>query len=173
MESWVKEVKSSAEEAHLANKDYPMVLMAGNHMEMVANTIMRDPAWNKGRRPCTMRTRPEDAKELGIADGEEALIKTKKDLPRLKRRLQIVLTEARLSSLMALVLYTEVKPMESMLTGLLRQNTETVWQPLLYIVIFPVGYARLSLQKSGLRTLTLASLSATVDRGRVRGPFAN
>ena len=46
MESWVKEVTSAAEEIQLVNKDYPLVLMAGNHMEMVANTIMRDPAWN-------------------------------------------------------------------------------------------------------------------------------
>jgi len=76
MESWLKEVIPSAEEAQLANKDYPMVLMAGNHMEMVANTIMRDPAWNKGRRPCTMRIHPDDAKELGIADSEEVFIET-------------------------------------------------------------------------------------------------
>ncbi len=76
MESWVREVTATAEEAQLANKDYPMVLMAGNHMEMVANTIMRDPAWNEGRRPCTMRIHPVDAKELGIADGEEAFVET-------------------------------------------------------------------------------------------------
>jgi anaerobic selenocysteine-containing dehydrogenase len=76
MESWVREVKPSVEEVSLANKHFPMVLMAGNHMEMVANTIMRDPAWNEGRRPCTMRIHPVDAKELGIADGEEAFVET-------------------------------------------------------------------------------------------------
>jgi anaerobic selenocysteine-containing dehydrogenase len=76
MESWVKEVTPAAEEAELVNRDYPMVLMAGNHMEMVANTIMRDPAWNEGRRPCTLRIHPEDAKELGISDGEEVMIET-------------------------------------------------------------------------------------------------
>ena len=76
MESWLKEVTPAAEETQLFNKDYPMVLMAGNHMEMVANTIMRDPAWNEGRRPCTMRIHPDDAKELGIADGEEVSIET-------------------------------------------------------------------------------------------------
>jgi anaerobic selenocysteine-containing dehydrogenase len=76
MESWVKEVTSAAEEAQLANKNYPLVLMAGNHMEMVANTIMRDPAWNEGRRPCTLRIHPDDAKELGIVDGEEVFIET-------------------------------------------------------------------------------------------------
>jgi len=76
MESWLKEVTPAAEESQLLNKDYPMVLIAGNHMEMVANTIMRDPAWNKGRRPCTLRIHPEDAKELGIKDGELALAET-------------------------------------------------------------------------------------------------
>ena len=76
MESWVKEVTPAAEEAQLVNKEYPMILMAGNHMEMVANTIMRDPAWNEGRRPCTLRIHPDDAKELGISDGEEVVIET-------------------------------------------------------------------------------------------------
>ncbi|MBM4331650.1 MAG: molybdopterin dinucleotide-binding protein [Deltaproteobacteria bacterium] len=76
MESWMKEVKPAAEEAALSNKEYPLVLMAGNHMEMVANTIMRDPAWNESRRACTMRLNPADAAELGIGDGEAAVIET-------------------------------------------------------------------------------------------------
>jgi anaerobic selenocysteine-containing dehydrogenase len=76
MEPWVKEVAPAAEEAELVNRDYPMVLMAGNHMEMVANTIMRDPAWNEGKRPCTLRIHPDDAKGLGISDGEEVFIET-------------------------------------------------------------------------------------------------
>jgi anaerobic selenocysteine-containing dehydrogenase len=50
--------------------------MAGNHMEMVANTIMRDPAWNESRRACTMRIHSQDAQALGIADGEKAVIET-------------------------------------------------------------------------------------------------
>jgi anaerobic selenocysteine-containing dehydrogenase len=53
-----------------------MILMAGNHMEMVANSIMRDPAWNEGRRYCTMRVHPEDANELGLADKDLAMIET-------------------------------------------------------------------------------------------------
>ncbi len=76
MESWIKEVTPGTEEAHLVNENYPMVLMAGNHMEMVANTIMRDPAWNEGRRPCTLRIHPKDAEELGIHDKDLALIQT-------------------------------------------------------------------------------------------------
>jgi anaerobic selenocysteine-containing dehydrogenase len=76
MESWLKEVTPGAEEAQLLNKDYPMVLIAGNHMEMVANTIMRDPAWNEGRRPCTLRVHPKDAEELGINDGNIVIVET-------------------------------------------------------------------------------------------------
>jgi anaerobic selenocysteine-containing dehydrogenase len=76
MESWVREVKPPTEEAELTNKEYPLILMAGNHMEMVANTIMRDPAWNEGRRACTMRIHPADAEEIGVSDGEIALIET-------------------------------------------------------------------------------------------------
>jgi anaerobic selenocysteine-containing dehydrogenase len=76
MESWVKEVQPAAEEAQLINKEYPMILMAGNHMDMVANANMRDPAWNEGRRACTMRIHSADADELGIKDGEAAVVET-------------------------------------------------------------------------------------------------
>jgi len=76
MESWLKEVTPAAEEIQLLNKEYPMVLIAGNHMEMVANTIMRDPAWNEGRRPCTLRIHPKDAEGLGINDRDLALVET-------------------------------------------------------------------------------------------------
>jgi anaerobic selenocysteine-containing dehydrogenase len=76
MESWVKEVQPASEEPLLLNKDYPLTLMAGNHMEMVANTIMRDPSWNEGRRACTMRIHPQDAEKLGIRDQDPALVET-------------------------------------------------------------------------------------------------
>ena len=76
MQSWVKEVQPAAEEALLGNKEYPMILMAGNHMDMVANTNMRDPAWNEGRRACTLRIHSADAANLGIKDGEAAVVET-------------------------------------------------------------------------------------------------
>jgi anaerobic selenocysteine-containing dehydrogenase len=76
MEPWVKEVQPTSEEASLMSPDYPLLLMAGNHMEMVANTIMRDPAWNKGRRACTMQIHPQDAAALGISDKDSVLVET-------------------------------------------------------------------------------------------------
>jgi len=76
MESWLKVVQPAAEEALLINKKYPMILMAGNHMDMVANTNMRDPAWNEGRRACTMRIHSADAEQIGIKDGEAVVVET-------------------------------------------------------------------------------------------------
>ena len=35
-------------------------------MDMNSNTAMRDPAWNEGRRPCTLAINPSDAETLGI-----------------------------------------------------------------------------------------------------------
>jgi len=48
---------------------------------------------------------------------------------------------------MALGSFTAERHMESMLTSWLQRNTEIVWQPHHYIVIYPVGCARFSLQK--------------------------
>ena len=84
MESWLKEVTPVAEETQLVNKEYPMVLIAGNHMEMVANTIMRDPAWNEGRRPCTLRINPKDAENLGIKDSDLVLVETEAGSSRIE-----------------------------------------------------------------------------------------
>lgn len=76
LESWVKEVTPAAEERALANPDYPLLLMAGDHTDTVANTIMRDPAWNAGRRWGTLRIHPDDAARLGLADRDLAVIET-------------------------------------------------------------------------------------------------
>ena len=39
-------------------------------MDMNANTNMRDPAWNEGKRACTVIMHPEDAEEQGFSDGQ-------------------------------------------------------------------------------------------------------
>ena len=55
---------------------FPLILNAGRHTRNVANTLMRDPAWLKGKRGCTLAIHPEDAAALGIGDGETVRITT-------------------------------------------------------------------------------------------------
>lgn len=55
----------------------PLILHAGLHHETVANTSLRDPAWNKGRDADAMLINDSDAKTLGIENGETVRIVTK------------------------------------------------------------------------------------------------
>ena len=58
-------------------RDYPFILAAGRHMDHNANTIMRDPAWNEGkRRTSTLMMHPDDAAALGLADGRTVRVTT-------------------------------------------------------------------------------------------------
>ena len=50
---------------------YPLILHAGRHMSMNANTMMRNPEWNKGKRACTIAVHPDTAAGLGLADGQQ------------------------------------------------------------------------------------------------------
>lgn len=58
-------------------EEFPMILNAGRHMDMNANTQMRNPEWNRGKRPCTIAVNPEDAERLGLADKTSARVTTK------------------------------------------------------------------------------------------------
>jgi anaerobic selenocysteine-containing dehydrogenase len=75
LEDWVKEITPENEAAAL-EKDprFPLVLMAGRHMDMNANTLMRNPGWNKERRACTLAIHPHDAEALGLEDGSPARV---------------------------------------------------------------------------------------------------
>lgn len=55
---------------------YPLVLNAGRHMDYNANTMMRNPEWNQGKRACTVALSPEDAQALGLSDGQEVKVST-------------------------------------------------------------------------------------------------
>jgi len=55
---------------------FPLILNAGRHMDYNANTLMRNPAWNKGKRACTVAFSPADAKGLGLSDGEQVRVTT-------------------------------------------------------------------------------------------------
>jgi anaerobic selenocysteine-containing dehydrogenase len=50
--------------------------MAGRHMDTNANTDMRDPKWNEGRRACTLAMHHRDADALGLADGQMVRVVT-------------------------------------------------------------------------------------------------
>jgi anaerobic selenocysteine-containing dehydrogenase len=84
LEEWIKEIDPVEEEKKLKKDDrYPFILMAGRHWDMNANTNMRDPGWNEGKRDCTLLMHPEDSKFCGFSDrqmvrliteaGEEAI----------------------------------------------------------------------------------------------------
>jgi anaerobic selenocysteine-containing dehydrogenase len=74
---WVKEINPAKEEERLKpDAEFPLILMAGRHIDANANTSMRDPAWNAGRRACTLAINPADAEELGLADKQMAKVVT-------------------------------------------------------------------------------------------------
>jgi anaerobic selenocysteine-containing dehydrogenase len=66
---WIKKINPADEEKQLkTDENFPLILMAGRHMDFNANTGMRNPAWNDGRRACTLAINPSDAETLGIVD---------------------------------------------------------------------------------------------------------
>lgn len=56
--------------------DFPLILNAGRHMRYNANTMLRNPEWNRGKRACTIAVNPVDAKHLHINDGQRARVIT-------------------------------------------------------------------------------------------------
>ena len=57
--------------------EFPMMLHSGLHHETVANTSLRNPAWNKGRDADAMLINETDANAMGIENGEKVRIVTK------------------------------------------------------------------------------------------------
>jgi anaerobic selenocysteine-containing dehydrogenase len=55
---------------------FPLVLMAGRHFSMNANTLMRNPAWNEGKRDCTLMMHAADAEALKVKDGQTVRVTT-------------------------------------------------------------------------------------------------
>lgn len=55
---------------------FPLVLNAGRHMNYNANTLMRNPEWNRGRRACTVALSPADAGAMGLTDGQQVRLTT-------------------------------------------------------------------------------------------------
>lgn len=77
MEEWMKEITPESEaKAVSPDPEYPFILNAGRHTPNNANTLMRKPDWNKGRRACTLAINPDDATSLNMIDGEKVRITT-------------------------------------------------------------------------------------------------
>jgi anaerobic selenocysteine-containing dehydrogenase len=74
---WIRSISAESEAKALEpDNDYPLLLMAGRHMDYNVNTQMRDPAWNKGHRACTLAMNPKDAASLNLTDGQMVKITT-------------------------------------------------------------------------------------------------
>ena len=77
MAEWIQRIEPASEAAALdENKEWPLILIAGRRTDMNANTLMRDPSWNKDRRACTLSMNPADAEKLGFEDGQVVNITT-------------------------------------------------------------------------------------------------
>ena len=73
----LKSVDAVREEAALVMpRQYPLILMAGRHISTNANTLMRDPGWNEGKRVCTVAMHPADAEALKLKDGQQVRVTT-------------------------------------------------------------------------------------------------
>jgi anaerobic selenocysteine-containing dehydrogenase len=73
----VRNIEAEKEEMALRpDPAFPLILMAGRHTSMNANTLMRDPAWNEGKRACTLAMHPSDAEILKLTDGRMVRIST-------------------------------------------------------------------------------------------------
>lgn len=55
---------------------FPLILNAGRHMKTNINTMMRNPAWNEGKRACTVALSPADASDLNLIDGQDVKVTT-------------------------------------------------------------------------------------------------
>lgn len=74
---WIQGIDAESEAKALdRDSQFPLILIAGRHMDTNANTLMRDPAWNEGRRACAVAMNPEDAKSLELTDGQMVRVTT-------------------------------------------------------------------------------------------------
>jgi len=77
MAEWISEIVPERERAILdSGTKFPLILSSGRHIPFNANTLMRNPEWNEGRRACTCIMNPADADALGLRDGEMVAVST-------------------------------------------------------------------------------------------------
>jgi len=78
VEEWVRSIDAENEALSLRMPtEYPLILMAGCHIDENANTIMKDPAWNSDRPDrSVLAMHPTDAEALGLTAGRLVLVTT-------------------------------------------------------------------------------------------------
>ncbi|MBW1945453.1 MAG: molybdopterin-dependent oxidoreductase [Deltaproteobacteria bacterium] len=78
MADWIQELDPALESERLQEGEdvYPFIMSSGRHMDYNANTQMRDPAWNQGKRACTALMHTGDAEKLGFSDGQTVKVTT-------------------------------------------------------------------------------------------------
>lgn len=77
LRAWMEEIDPAKEAKELElDPVFPFVMSSGNHMDTNANSSMRDPAWNEGKRACTLYMNPSDAEENGFKDGQTVRVTT-------------------------------------------------------------------------------------------------
>jgi len=77
MKEWLSELNSETEKKALEHDaKFPFILSSGRHIPYNANTNMRNPVWNEGKRACTCIMNPADAEKLGLKDGDMVKVTT-------------------------------------------------------------------------------------------------
>ena len=69
------DARSEAEALRMTD-EFPYILNAGRHTKYNANTLMRNPEWNQGKRACTIAVSPQDAEGLSLRDGQRVRVVT-------------------------------------------------------------------------------------------------
>jgi anaerobic selenocysteine-containing dehydrogenase len=78
-ERMIQEIARSIGTDLPTDPEYPLVLSSGLRTRWTANTIMRDPAWRKGRGPhCALNLSAGDAQALGISAGDAVRLSTRR-----------------------------------------------------------------------------------------------
>ncbi|MBL7176808.1 MAG: molybdopterin-dependent oxidoreductase [Desulfobacteraceae bacterium] len=78
MIDWIQEIDPALESEKLreGEEKYPFIMSSGRHMDYNANTQLRNPDWNKGKRACTAIIHPGDAEKFGFSDGQMVKVTT-------------------------------------------------------------------------------------------------